>query len=53
MDLCPKNLHIFAELKNNLEDKRTEECLMLLDKFPTLEKQFYENFNKINFFLRN
>ena len=23
---------------------------MLLDKFPTLEKQFYENFNKINFF---
>jgi len=43
-------IYIFAELKNNLEDKRTEECLMLLDKFPTLEKQFYENFNKINFF---
>ena len=43
-------IYIFAELKNNLEDKRTEECLMLLDKFPTLEKQLYENFNKINFF---
>ena len=43
-------IYIFAELKNNLEDKRTEENLMLLDKFPTLEKQFYENFNKINFF---
>ena len=50
MDLCPKNyIYIFAEL-NNLEDKRTEEYLMLLDKFPALEKQFYENFNKINFF---
>ena len=23
---------------------------MLLDKFPTLEKHFYENFNEINFF---
>ena len=43
-------IYIFAELKNNLEDKRTEEYLMLLDKFPALEKQFYENFNKINFF---
>ena len=42
-------IYIFAEL-NNLEDKRTEEYLMLLDKFPALEKQFYENFNKINFF---
>ncbi len=42
-------IYIFAEL-NNLEDKRTEENLMLLDKFPALEKQFYENFNKINFF---
>jgi len=43
-------IYIFAELKNNLEDKRTEEYLMLLDKFPALEKQFHENFNKINFF---
>ena len=43
-------IYVVAELKNNLEDKRTEECLMLLDKFPTLEKQIYENFNKINFF---
>jgi len=42
-------VYIFAEL-NNLEDKRTEEYLMLLDKFPALEKQFHENFNKINFF---
>jgi len=42
-------IYIFAEL-NNLEDKRTEEYLLLLDKFPALEKQFYENFNKINFF---
>ena len=52
MDLCPKNLYIYilAELKNNLEDKRTEEYLMLLDKFPALEKKYYENFNKINFF---
>jgi len=39
-------VYIFAEL-NNLEDKRTEEYLMLLDKFPALEKQFHENFNKI------
>ncbi len=43
-------VYIFAEFKNNLEDKRTEEYLMLLEKFPTLEKQFYESFNKINFF---
>ncbi len=43
-------IYVFAELKNNLEDKRTEESLMLLDKFPTLEKKIYENFNKINFF---
>ena len=51
MDLCPKNLHIyFCWTQKNLEDKRTEEYLMLLDKFPALEKQFYENFNKINFF---
>ena len=42
-------IYIFAEL-NKLEDKRTEENLMLLDKFPALEKQYYENFNKINFF---
>ena len=42
-------IYIFAEL-NKLEDKRTEENLMLLDKFPALEKQFYKNFNKINFF---
>ncbi|WP_288262698.1 FAD-binding protein [uncultured Prochlorococcus sp.] len=43
-------IYVFAELKNNLEDKRTEEYLMLLDKFPTLEKNFYKNFNNINFF---
>ncbi len=43
-------IYILAELKNNLEDKRTEEYLMLLDKFPALEKQFYGNYNKINFF---
>jgi len=43
-------IYIFAELKNYLDDKKTEEYLMLLDKFPTLEKQFYANFNKINFF---
>ncbi len=43
-------IYIFAELKNNFEDKRTEEYLMLLDKFPSLEKKFFENFNKINFF---
>ncbi len=43
-------IYILAELKNNLEDKKTEEYLMPLDKFPALEKQFYENFNKINFF---
>jgi len=40
----------FQDLKNKLEDKRTEECLMLLDKFPALEKNFYDKFNKINFF---
>ena len=43
-------IYIFAELKNNLEDKRTNESLMPLDKFPALEKKFYENFNEINFF---
>ena len=42
-------IYIFAELKNNLEDKRTEEYLMLLDKFLS-RKTIYENFNKINFF---
>ena len=31
-------IYIFAELKNNLEDKRTEEYLMLLDKFPYSRK---------------
>ena len=29
-------IYVFAELKNNLEDKRTEEYLMHLDKFPAL-----------------
>ncbi|ABV50343.1 FAD linked oxidase, N-terminal protein [Prochlorococcus marinus str. MIT 9215] len=43
-------IYIFAEIKNDLEDKKTEKYLMLLDKFPALEKNFYENFNKINFF---
>jgi len=43
-------IYIFAELKKNLEDKRTEEYLMPLDKFPSLETKFHENFNKINFF---
>ena len=43
-------IYVFAELKNNLEDKRTEEYLMPLDKFPALEKKLYEDFNKINFF---
>ena len=43
-------IYVFAELKNNLEDKRTKEYLMLLDKFPALEKNFYKDFNKINFF---
>ncbi len=43
-------IYIFAELKNYLEDKRTEEYLSVLEKFPALEKKFYENFNEINFF---
>jgi len=43
-------IYVFAELKNNFEDKRIDEYLMPLEKFPTLEKKFYENFNKINFF---
>ena len=43
-------IYIFAEIKNNFVDKRTEEYLMLLEKFPALEKKFYENFNEINFF---
>ena len=43
-------IYIFVELKNNLEDKTTEEYLMLLEKFPALEKNFYNNFNEINFF---
>ena len=43
-------IYVFAELKNNLEDKRTKESLMLIDKFSALETNFYENFNKINFF---
>ncbi len=43
-------IYIFAELKNYSEDKRTKEYLILLEKFPALEKNFYENFNVINFF---
>ena len=43
-------IYIFAELKNNLEDKKTREYLMLLEKFPALEKQYYDNFSEINFF---
>ncbi len=43
-------IYIFAELKNNLEDKKTKEYLMLLEKFPGLEKNFYNNFSEINFF---
>ena len=51
MDYAKKiYIYIFAELKNNLEEKRTEECLMPLNKFSSLEKKLYENFNKINFF---
>ena len=41
-------IYIFAELKNNLEDKITEEYLMLLEKFPTLEKQFSNNWRGSN-----
>ena len=43
-------IYIFAELKNNLEDKKTKDYLLLLEKFPALEKKIYENFNEINFF---
>jgi len=43
-------IYIFAELKENLEDKRTKEYLMLLEKFSDLENNFYESFNEINFF---
>nr|WP_245210891.1 FAD-binding protein [Prochlorococcus marinus] len=43
-------IYIFVELKNNLEDKRTKEYLLLLEKLPTLEKKIYKNFNEINFF---
>jgi len=43
-------IYVVVELKNNLEDKRTEECLMPLNKFPALEEKLYKNFNKINFF---
>jgi len=40
-------IYIFAELKNNLEDKKTKEYLMPLEKFPALEKKFYKK-NKKN-----
>ena len=43
-------IYIFAEFRDNLEDKRTEEFLLLLEKVPNLEKKIYENFNQINFF---
>ncbi|KGF90883.1 FAD linked oxidase [Prochlorococcus marinus str. MIT 9107] len=43
-------IYVFAELKNNLENQGIEKYLMLLEKFPGLEKKIYENFNKINFF---
>ena len=43
-------IYVLAELRNNFDDKRGEEYLIPLEKFPALEKQFYENFNKINFF---
>ena len=43
-------IYIFAELKDKLVDKKTKEYLMLLEKIPTLEKKFYENFNELNFF---
>jgi len=36
--------------KSNLDDKKTEEYLMLLEKFPSLEKNYYKNFNEIKFF---
>ena len=43
-------IYIFAELKNNFEDKKTKEYIMLLEKFPALIKKYYENFSEINFF---
>ena len=38
-------IYIFAELKNNLEAERTEEYLMLLDKFSAL-KHFIKTLTK-------
>jgi len=43
-------IYVFAELRNNIEDKRADKYLILLEKFPSLEKKLHENFNKINFF---
>ena len=43
-------VYIFVELKHNLEDKRTKENLLLLEKVPSLKKKLYKNFNEINFF---
>ena len=45
-------IYVFAELKNNSDDKRTAEYLLHLEKFSALEKKFFKNFNEINFFPR-
>ncbi len=43
-------VYVFAELRDNFEDKRTKECILLLERYSSLEKNLYKNFNEINFF---
>ena len=43
-------IYIFSEFKDNTERKRIKEYLRPLEKFHTLEKKLYKNFNEINFF---
>ncbi len=45
-------IYIFVELRSNFKDKTTKEYLFLLEKFQTLEKKSYKNFNEIIFFPR-
>ena len=43
-------IYIFAEIKNDSDNKITKNYLKKLEKFNSLKIKSYENFNQINFF---
>ena len=52
MDLCRGYIYIyiFAEIKNDSDNKITKHYLEKLKKFTSLKIKSYENYNQIDFF---